>query len=116
MSELFDPARRRELARLIDGAVAAVLADYERFVHDRADLKPAEFGRRHNAAKAALGHLEALARLYGQLAAPPEPGGNGACDGRSEAELLADARARLGAIDAAHQPAAATAEETSEGP
>ncbi len=112
MSELFDATRRAELAQLIDGAVRAVLADYERFLNGPGETdKPAEFGRRHNAAKAALGHLEALQRLYGQLAAPPEAG-----TARSEAELLAEARAHLAALEAGDHPAPAMAEATPEAP
>lgn len=98
MEEDFDALRAR-LRAVLPGRIAAVIAGYDRFTAAPPPEDAKGFAAWHSAAKAALTHMEVLARLGRWAEAVPEPecADGEEADGRASGldRLLAEARAAL---------------------
>jgi hypothetical protein len=105
---------RAEIARLLGPSLRRVVESYNGFLQqtDEAAKDALSFGRHHNAAKSALGHMEALVKLgRWALADDGEEADLGAAD---VARLVGEARAALAEMDVA-RPAASAGPDGGEG-
>ena len=87
---------RRHVAEFLPDALRRALESYHAFMRDRQmPDEPGDFSKHHNAAKAAISHIQLLLKLA-QWAELPEATENNSANGDSEtAKTIQDARQEI---------------------